>query len=99
MHESQAHCCGASGARTVVGALPCQEEHQEQLKAVAELASVVAGFLMISFLQFDFPDQIARGDNQPLQLAYAATAALTVPRPSRAGGGCDSRFCTVGGTP
>lgn len=51
-----------------------QEEHQEQLKAVAELSSVVAGFLMISFLQFSFD---VEKTSQPLMLAYAATAALT----------------------
>ena len=51
-----------------------QEERQEQLKAVAELASVVAGFLMISFLQFNFDSSKVL---QPLQLAYAASAALT----------------------
>ncbi len=77
LHKSQAHRRRARHERPPGPAR--QEEHQEQLKAVAELASVVAGFLMISFLQFDFPDQIARGDNRPLQLAYAATAALTVP--------------------
>lgn len=57
------------------GPPPCaQEEHQEQLKAVAELSSVIAGFLMISFLQFNFT---VTSTSQPLMLAYAATAALT----------------------
>lgn len=51
-----------------------KEERQEQLKAVAELASVVAGFLMISFLQFNFDSSKV---SQPLQLVYAASAALT----------------------
>ena len=55
-----------------------QEERQEQLKAVTELAAVISGFEMIAFLQFQFDTtQIA----DRLQLAYVATSGLTVPTP------------------
>lgn len=52
-----------------------QEERQEQLQAVTELAAVISGFEMIAFLQFLFDTtEIPR----VLQLAYVATSGLTV---------------------
>ena len=52
-----------------------QEERSEQLKAVTDLAAVIAGFEMIAFLQFQF-DSLAI--NKGLQFAYVATSGLTV---------------------
>ena len=67
-------CC-LRAERIVIWCL-VQEERQEQLKAVTELAAIIAGFEMIAFLQFQFNTiQIADG----LQLAYVATSGLTVP--------------------
>ena len=52
-----------------------QEEKQEQLTAVTDLAAVIAGFEMIAFLQFQFDTtQVARC----LQIAYTVTSGLTV---------------------
>ena len=52
-----------------------QEERQEQLSTVAELAALITGFEMIAFLQFNFDTQQT---NNVLQLAYALTSAATV---------------------
>ena len=52
-----------------------QEERSEQLGTVAELASLITGFEMIAFLQFEFDaTQISR----VLQILYAVSSALTV---------------------
>ena len=42
---------------------------------MAELAALITGFEMIAFLQFQFDTE---STNNPLQLAYAITSALTV---------------------
>lgn len=52
-----------------------QEERQEQLSTVAELAALITGFEMIAFLQFSFD---THDTNRALQLAYAVTSAATV---------------------
>lgn len=52
-----------------------QEERQEQLQAVTELAAVISGFEMIVFLQFQFDTTIIP---HAFQLAYVATSGLTV---------------------
>ena len=55
--------------------LGSQEERQEQLTAVTDLAAVVAGFEMIAFLQFQFDTTSV---NRGLQIAYVITSGLTV---------------------
>ena len=52
-----------------------QEERQEQLQAVTELAAVISGFEMIVFLQFQFDTTVIP---RAVQLAYVATSGLTV---------------------
>ena len=51
------------------------EERAEQLKAISNLSALIAGFALVSFLQFQFePDAAAEG----VQLAFGLTIALTV---------------------
>lgn len=51
------------------------EERSEQLKAISNLSALIAGFALVSFLQFDFhPDAASEG----VQLAFGLTTALTV---------------------
>ncbi len=52
-----------------------QEERQEQLQAVTELAAVISGFEMIVFLQFQFDTTVIP---RVVQLAYVATSGFTV---------------------
>ena len=67
---------GCLRAGQVLNRCLVQEERQEQLKAVTELAAVISGFEMIAFLQFQFDTTQIAGR---LQLAYVATSGLTVP--------------------
>lgn len=51
------------------------EERAEQLKAISNLSALIAGFALVSFLQFDFdPNASSEG----VQLAFGLTIALTV---------------------
>lgn len=51
------------------------EERAEQLKAISNLAALIAGFALVSFLQFDFgPTDASEG----VQLAFGVTIAITV---------------------
>lgn len=55
-----------------------QEMHQDQLNTVAELSSIILGFMMISFLQFTFDTT----ETAPhLQIFFSVSAALTVRHP------------------
>ena len=51
------------------------EERAEQLKAVSNLAALIAGFALIAFLEFSIePEEEARG----LVIGFGLTTALTV---------------------
>ena len=57
---------------------PCRrevEERAEQLKAISNLSALIAGFVLVSFLQFGFDPGAA---TQGVQLAFGITIALTV---------------------
>ena len=51
------------------------EERAEQLKAISNLSALIAGFALVSFLQFDFSPSAA---SEGVQLAFGLTIALTV---------------------
>lgn len=51
------------------------EERAEQLKAIGNLSALIAGFALVSFLQFDFAPNAA---SEGVQLAFGVTIALTV---------------------
>ncbi|PRW59460.1 Calcium release-activated calcium channel isoform A [Chlorella sorokiniana] len=51
------------------------EERAEQLKAISNLSALIAGFALVSFLQFDFS---ANASSEGVQLAFGLTIALTV---------------------
>ena len=51
------------------------EERAEQLKGISNLAALVAGFALVSFLQFDFS---ASAGGEGVQFAFGLTIALTV---------------------
>ncbi|KAL4458369.1 hypothetical protein ABPG75_013234 [Micractinium tetrahymenae] len=51
------------------------EERAEQLKAISNLAALIAGFVLVSFLQFDFGPTAA---SEGVQLAFGVTIAITV---------------------
>mgnify|MGYP001810720819 CR=1 FL=1 len=51
------------------------EERSEQLKAISNLSALIAGFALVSFLQFDFGQDAA---SEAVQLAFGVSIALTV---------------------
>ena len=53
------------------------EEKSEQLKAVSNLAALIAGFALVAFLQFDWSEAFVDRSGALLPL-FAATMALTV---------------------
>ena len=53
------------------------EEKSEQLKAVSNLAALIAGFALVAFLQFDWSEKFVDSSGALLPL-FAATMALTV---------------------
>jgi hypothetical protein len=51
------------------------EERAEQLKAISNLSALIAGFALVSFLQFEFAADAA---SESVQLAFGVSVALTV---------------------
>ena len=62
------------------GLVRCQtrrdvEERAEQLKGISNLAALVAGFVMISYLQFGFD---VAGQNPGVLIGFGLTTAVVV---------------------
>ena len=51
------------------------EERAEQLKAISNLAALVGGFVLVSYLQFNFDPNAA---SEAVQLAFGLTIAICV---------------------
>jgi hypothetical protein len=56
-----------------------QDNHQEQLFTLAELASIMMGIMIMSFLQFGMDEEITP---HSLQILFSVSAGLTVCPPS-----------------